>query len=171
VLIMALTAMLATRGLSQHPGLAATEPVAEDTVASPPDATATGDLPAEKYRKSALEPEHAARIAARIEAIMAKDALYLDPNLSLPRLAKAIAVPANLVSQVLNQTLDTTFFDYVNRCRIEASLPRILAGEETVLTIALDVGFNARSTFYTAFKAATGQTPRDWRASQVAGPG
>ncbi|MAC88089.1 helix-turn-helix transcriptional regulator [Maricaulis sp.] len=171
VLIMALTAMLATRGLSQHPGLAATEPVAEDTVASPPDATATDDLPAEKYRKSALEPEHAARIAARIEAIMAKDALYLDPNLSLPRLAKAIAVPANLVSQVLNQTLDTTFFDYVNRCRIEASLPRILAGEETVLTIALDVGFNARSTFYTAFKAATGQTPRDWRASQVAGPG
>ena len=57
------------------------------------------------------------------------------------------------MSQVLNQTLDTTFFDYVNRCRIEASLPRILAGDATVLTIALDVGFNARSTFYTAFQS------------------
>uniref|UniRef100_UPI0025F67C78 helix-turn-helix domain-containing protein n=1 Tax=uncultured Maricaulis sp. TaxID=174710 RepID=UPI0025F67C78 len=107
---------------------------------------------------------HADRIAARIEAAMAGDALYLDANLSLPKLAKAIAVPANLVSQVLNQTLDTTFFDYVNRCRIEASLPHILAGKATVLTIALDVGFNSRSTFYTAFKNVTGQTPRQWRA-------
>lgn len=164
VLLMALTAMLAARGLSQYPGLAAVEPIVEGTAAITPD-----DLPGEKYRKSALEPDHAARIAERIEAAMAKDALHLDPNLSLPKLAKAIAVPANLVSQVLNQTLDTTFFDYVNRCRIEASLPRILAGEETILTIALDVGFNARSTFYTAFKAITGQTPRNWRASQVAG--
>ena len=84
-------------------------------------------------------------------------------------LAKAIAAPANLVSQVLNQNLDTTFFDYVNRWRIEASLPRVLAGDATVLTIALDVGFNARSTFYTAFKAVTGQTPSQWRASQTAG--
>ena len=159
LVIMGLTAMLAARGLSQYPGLASVglasaDPVGEDT---------DTDEPA-KYRKSALEPEHADRIAARIEAAMAGDALYLDANLSLPKLAKAIAVPANLVSQVLNQTLDTTFFDYVNRCRIEASLPHILAGKATVLTIALDVGFNSRSTFYTAFKNVTGQTPRQWRA-------
>ncbi|MDF1770040.1 helix-turn-helix transcriptional regulator [Maricaulis sp.] len=159
LVIMGLTAMLAARGLSQYPGLASmglasADPVGEDT---------DTDEPA-KYRKSALEPEHADRIAARIEAAMAGDALYLDANLSLPKLAKAIAVPANLVSQVLNQTLDTTFFDYVNRCRIEASLPHILAGKATVLTIALDVGFNSRSTFYTAFKNVTGQTPRQWRA-------
>ena len=159
LVIMGLTAMLAARGLSQYPGLASVglasaDPVGEDT---------DTDEPA-KYRKSALEPEHADRIAARIEAAMAGDALYLDANLSLPKLAKAIAVPANLVSQVLNQTLDTTFFDYVNRCRIEASLPYILAGKATVLTIALDVGFNSRSTFYTAFKNVTGQTPRQWRA-------
>lgn len=172
VIIMALTSLLAARGLSQNPGLAAVDPVTSDTDIDTPDIdppdidTAEGDLPA-KYRKSALEPEHATRIAARIEAVMVKDELYLDPNLSLPKLAKAIAVPANLVSQVLNQTLDTTFFDYVNRCRIEASLPRILAGDATVLTIALDVGFNARSTFYTAFKAVTGQTPSQWRASQA----
>ncbi|WP_323762993.1 helix-turn-helix transcriptional regulator [Maricaulis sp.] len=178
LIIMVLTAMLAARGLSQYPGLAAVEPVNQeadmDTDASASASAAEAadeDARRAKYRKSALEPDHAARIAARIEAAMTRDALYLDPNLSLPKLAKAVAVPANLVSQVLNQTLDTTFFDYVNRCRIEASLPRILAGEDTVLTIALDVGFNSRSTFYTAFKAVTGQTPRQWRASRSTGPG
>ncbi len=166
-IIMALTSLLAARGLSQYPGLAAVDPVTSDTDIDTPNDETRGDETREKYRKSALEPDHAVRIAARIEAVMVKDELYLDPNLSLPKLAKAIAVPANLVSQVLNQTLDTTFFDYVNRCRIEASLPRILAGDATVLTIALDVGFNARSTFYTAFKAVTGQTPSQWRASQA----
>jgi len=166
LLVMLLTTMLAARGLSQFPGLATVEPVDGGTNVDAPD-----DETGPKYRKSALEPDHAARIAARIEAVMVKDALYLDPNLSLPKLAKAIAVPANLVSQVLNQNLDTTFFDYVNRCRIAASLPRVLAGDATVLTIALDVGFNARSTFYTAFKAATGQTPSQWRASQSTEPG
>jgi AraC-like DNA-binding protein len=170
LVIMALTVMLAARGLPQKPGLTSTDPLDEDPDPGTmgPDAQAGDSHAPAKYRKSALEPEHAERIAARIEAAMARDALYLDANLSLPKLAKAIAVPANLVSQVLNQTLDTTFFDYVNRCRVEASLPHILAGEATVLTIALDVGFNARSTFYTAFKRVTGQTPRDWRAGQTA---
>ncbi|MFY0638616.1 helix-turn-helix domain-containing protein [Maricaulis maris] len=164
LVIMGLTAMLAARGLSQYPGLALAGPRSAD----PAGEDADTHEPA-KYRKSALDPEHAARIAARIEAVMAKDALHLDANLSLPKLAKAVAVPANLVSQVLNQTLDTTFFDYVNRCRIEASLPHILAGENTVLTIALEVGFNSRSTFYTAFKSVTGQTPRQWRTARMAG--
>ncbi|OLF71046.1 hypothetical protein AWH62_13375 [Maricaulis sp. W15] len=171
LLVMLLTAMLAARGLSQYPGLAMIEPLNGGTNVAAPDGEARAEDRSAKYRKSALEPDHAARIAARIEAVMASDALYLDPNLSLPKLAKAIAVPANLVSQVLNQNLDTTFFDYVNRWRIEASLPRVLAGDATVLTIALDVGFNARSTFYTAFKAVTGQTPSQWRASQTAEPG
>lgn len=95
---------------------------------------------------------------------MQKDALYLDPNLSLQKLAQQVGALQNQVSQTLNQEIGTTFFDYVARWRIEASKPRIMAGSESVLTVALAVGFNSRSTFYKAFKRETGMTPKAYRA-------
>jgi AraC-like DNA-binding protein len=102
---------------------------------------------------------------------MQDDRLYLDPNLSLTKLARHVRVASNHVSQTLNEALEETFFDYVNRWRIEAALPHIAEGKETVLTIALDVGFNTRSTFYTAFKRVTGMTPRAYRETAKKTPG
>lgn len=40
--------------------------------------------------------------------------------------------------------------------------------EDSVLTIAMAVGFNARSTFYKAFKHSTGLTPAQYRAQHRA---
>jgi AraC-like DNA-binding protein len=118
-----------------------------------------------KYARSALSSDHAAKLAARIDAAMRQDALYYDPNLSLQKLSRHVGALPNLVSQTLNEEIGATFFDYVARWRIEASKPLILAGELSVLTVALDVGFNTRSTFYTAFKRETGMTPKAFRAS------
>ncbi|MCH2168635.1 MAG: helix-turn-helix transcriptional regulator [Oceanicola sp.] len=68
------------------------------------------------------------------------------------------------MSQTLNQEIGASFFDYVARWRIEASKPLIMAGQESVLAVALDVGFNSRSTFYKAFNRETGMTPKSYRA-------
>ena len=70
----------------------------------------------------------------------------------------------NQVSQTLNQEIGASFFDYVARWRIAASKPLITAGDASVLTVALDVGFNSRSAFYKAFKRETGLTPKGYRA-------
>ena len=119
-----------------------------------------------KYARSALTSDHAVKLAAKIEAAMQKDTLYLDPSLSLQKLSKHVGAVPNLVSQTLNQEIGTTFFDYVARWRIEASKPMIAAGDASVLNVALDVGFNSRSAFYNAFKRETGMTPRGFRALQ-----
>ena len=94
---------------------------------------------------------------------MSKETLYLDPNLSLQKLANHLAISPNYISQTLNETLCTNFFDFINKWRIEAAKPKILANKDSVLTIALEVGFNARSSFYKAFKQETGQTPSEFR--------
>lgn len=119
-----------------------------------------------KYARSALTPDHAAKLAARLETAMQKDTLYLDPCLSLQKLSQHVGALPNQVSQTLNQEIGSSFFDYISRWRIEASKPRITAGDASVLAVALDVGFNSRSAFYKAFKRETGMTPMGYRASQ-----
>ena len=120
-----------------------------------------------KYARSALSAEQAKRLASKIESAMANDAVYLDPNLSLSKLSKLIGTSANFVSQTLNEQIGESFFDYVNRWRVNAAIPRILDGRDSVLEIAMAVGFNSRSTFYKAFQRVTGSSPRKYRDSQM----
>lgn len=124
------------------------------------------DEPDPKYARSALTSGHAKKLAARLETAMRDDALYLDPNLSLQKLSHHVGAVPNHVSQTLNQEIGASFFDYVARWRIEASKPLITAGDASVLTVALEVGFNSRSAFYKAFKRDTGMTPKGYRLSQ-----
>ncbi|MDO6590796.1 AraC family transcriptional regulator [Yoonia sp. 1_MG-2023] len=121
------------------------------------------DTPEVKYARSALTDAHKATLAARLEAAMRTDTLYLDPSLSLQKLARHVGALPNQVSQTLNQEIGASFFDYVARWRIEASKPLIMAGDASVLTIALAVGFNSRSAFYKAFKRETGMTPKGYQ--------
>ena len=116
-----------------------------------------------KYQRSALSVEQSTRIAGKINNVMENDKLYLDSSLSLQKLANHVAISPNYISQTLNETLSANFFDFVNQWRIEAAKPKIIANKNTVLDIALEVGFNARSSFYKAFKQETGQTPSEYR--------
>ncbi len=131
---------------------------AQETASAPPE-----PKPADKYVRSALTHERASQIAGRIEAAMQRDQLHMDPNLSLQKLARHVGASQNLVPQTLNENLGVTFFDYVASWRIHTAKPLIAAGQESVLSIALEVGFNSRSTFYKAFKRETGMTPKAYR--------
>jgi len=82
-------------------------------------------------------------------------------------LAKHVGAPAHRVSQILNETVGESFFDYVNPQRAEAAKPRIAAGEISILKIVHEVGFNSRSSFYTSFKRATGLTPTQYRQRSI----
>lgn len=94
---------------------------------------------------------------------MDKDALYLDPNLSLQKLSRHVGALPNQVSQTLNEQIGASFFDYIAQHRIEAAKPMILDAKASSLAVSLDVGFNSRSTFYKAFKRETGMTPKAFR--------
>ena len=102
-------------------------------------------------------------IAQKMEVAMTSEQLYLDANLSLPKLAKHIHTSPNYISQTLNETLATNFFDYVNHKRIVAAQKLLLESELTVLDIAMQVGFNSKSAFYSAFKKYSQLTPSQFK--------
>lgn len=143
-------------GLRQRPALI--EEATTDAAPAPaiPEKT-------EKYEKSALSPTAAARIERKLRAAMETDHLHRDPNLSLWVLARHIGATPNNVSQTLNDKVGESFFDFVNGYRIEDAKRMLNDGSKTVLTITYEVGFNSRSSFYTAFKRVTGQTPSGYR--------
>jgi AraC-like DNA-binding protein len=148
--------IIAVWGTRQKPGLYRPEERAPQL----PDPEGTGA----KYERSALTPVQARRIAGKITAVMEADQLYRDPNLSLWGLANRIGVTSNHISQTLNETLGESFFDHVNKWRVKDAIEQLTKTDQSILTIAYDVGFNSRSPFYKAFKRETGMTPTELRA-------
>ncbi|ETN96888.1 helix-turn-helix domain-containing protein [Zhouia amylolytica] len=91
---------------------------------------------------------------------------YLDSEISLQKLALLLNLPEKQLSQLINQHTGKHFFDYINEFRINEA--KILLKENpdlTVLEILYDIGFNSKSSFYTAFKKQTSQTPTAYRKS------
>ena len=163
----------------QDPGLTAslTEPLpsSETTVeptkapSAPQKPTAPTQTPGAKYRKAGLDRSAAQEMLQRLEEVMAQDQPYLDPKLSLGDLAARAEMSAHYLSQLINEHLETSFYDFVNGYRVDAFKRRISRGDHqtrTLLAIALDCGFNAKSSFNRIFKKATGQTPSAYVRSQ-----
>ncbi|HRG21146.1 MAG TPA: helix-turn-helix domain-containing protein [Saprospiraceae bacterium] len=64
-----------------------------------------------------------------------------------------------------NQDLDKNFNDFVNQYRIDEFLRKIKDPQNshlTLLAVALDSGFNSKSTFNRAFKKMMGTSPREF---------
>jgi AraC-like DNA-binding protein len=120
----------------------------------------------DRYVKSQLGPGVRARIRRKLEARFAEDAIYKRSDLSLRLLSETLKENPHYVSQVISQEMNTSFYELVNRYRIEHA-KRLLreSPEESVLTIAMNVGFNSKSAFHAAFRRCTGATPSEFRES------
>jgi YesN/AraC family two-component response regulator len=91
----------------------------------------------------------------------------LSTSPTLPDLAKKLHTTTNNVSQVINERLQLSFPDLIAKYRIEEAqrLMRDPSCNDTVEGIAYSVGYHSKSTFHTAFKRFTGQTPAEYKAS------
>ena len=147
-------------GLRQRPALI------RDSVVNPSPEKVNENLNVKvgkKYEKSALTAAASERLERKLRAAMEVDHLHRAPNLSLWVLARHVGASPNNVSQVLNERIGKSFFDFINDHRISEATQRLVETDETVLTVTYDVGFNSRSSFYSAFKRMTGHTPTSYR--------
>ena len=143
---------------------------------TPEDSSKTKSLTEEnsspRYEKSALTDGRMQTIADKLERAMETDRIYEEPTLTLAALSRHVGVQQTYVSQTLNQKLGRKFYDYIAIHRVEAAKTLLSDkdNQQSVLDIALAVGFNSKSTFNAAFKRFTGVTPTAFReeASQAA---
>jgi AraC-like DNA-binding protein/streptogramin lyase len=126
--------------------------------------------PPGKYKTSALTAERAAELAQKLLEVMETEKNYLNPNLTLKELSEKLMVHPNYLSQIINEKLEQSFNDFINRYRIEAAKKKLQDPKKknkTVLEIAYDTGFYSKSVFNTAFKKFTGMTPSQFRQKQT----
>lgn len=124
------------------------------------------------YANKKLSAEQAAFLQQELERLMQAQQLYLDANLSLAKLAKQLGWSVAKLSQLLNDNLQLSFNDYINAYRIQFA--RQLIAQQLPLKmadLAEQSGFNSLSTFYTAFKKCTGQTPARYKQQYLENSG
>ncbi|NAY92399.1 helix-turn-helix domain-containing protein [Muricauda sp. JGD-17] len=115
----------------------------------------------------AIAPEHVERISKRLLEHMKTEQPFLNPNCTLGSLAKEINVQPYKLSYLINKEFDQNFSTFLNTYRIQKAM-QLLQDENyrsiKISAIAFDCGFNSLSSFNTAFKKATSQTPSEFRA-------
>lgn len=124
------------------------------------------DISAKKYAHSTLSDAEATRITAALESLMQEQKLFAEPELTIDQLADRLQTSRYVLSQVLNERLGQSFYEYINGWRI-AEAQNMLINETfqqyKIAAIGYDAGFNSLSTFNEVFKKTVGVTPSQYK--------
>lgn len=104
----------------------------------------------------------------KLLALMATEQPWLEPELTLTELAQRLRTNPGLLSKVINMGCGQNFNDFVNTYRVEEARRKLADprfGHYSLVGVALESGFNSKSTFNRVFKKLLDQAP-----SEVARP-
>lgn len=106
-------------------------------------------------------------IADEVKALLVEQQLFLQANLKVGDIAKALNLPEYRVSKALRNHLNARNFNqYVNELRIKYAQEILIDSNKKqwpVLVVGLESGFASVGPFTRAFKAQTGLTPNQYR--------
>jgi AraC-like DNA-binding protein len=121
---------------------------------------------AEKYSKSGLKEVQAEKYLDKLLNYMETNKPFLDNGLTISDLSAKTGILRHHLTQVLNEKYKRNFFTFINEYRVKEVMERFTDpkfNNYTILAIALDAGFNSKTTFNSFFKIQTGLTPSEYR--------
>ena len=161
---MFVLAVLGGLSLFQPP---AASPALVAMAAGKPAGAARVALPAGDGRESI-----APLLLRRLDTLMTVERIYRQEGLTIGGLAAKLDLPEHRLRQVINEGLGYRNFNtFLNRYRLDdakAALADPGQRDVSVLTIAIDAGFQSIGPFNRAFKADTGTTPTEFRRNAPA---
>jgi AraC-like DNA-binding protein len=119
-----------------------------------------------RYKKSILNSINSDVVIERMEELMKDEKKFLDSELTLQKLSEELMVTVHQLSKILNSKHGVNFPTFVNSHRVKESKNLMKQfPDKNILEIALESGFNSKSSFNSAFSKETGLTPRNFRKS------
>ncbi|MDF3415460.1 AraC family transcriptional regulator [Sulfitobacter sp. M57] len=113
---------------------------------------------------SPQDKERDTAIITKLETYMQTNKPYLDPDLTLVRLARKMQVPEKQLSSAINKGKGENVSRYINRQRILFACNALKDGK-SVTEAMLASGFNTKSNFNREFLRVMGVNPRHWLQS------
>lgn len=92
---------------------------------------------------------------------------HSDTQLSLTKVAGAVNISANHLSERFKQVTGVKFVEYIARIRFEKARGLLHAPNLPVSEIAFAVGFQSLSQFNRVFKKLSGKSPTEYRVARV----
>lgn len=121
-----------------------------------------------RYQQSRLTFEQKEIYLHLLKTEMTDQKPYRNPTLTIQDLSDQLAVPVKDLSQIINESFQQNFFDFINSYRInDAKLMLKNHPEKSVLEILFDSGFNSKTTFNRVFRIQTGLTPSAYRTKEI----
>ena len=87
-------------------------------------------------------------------------------ELSLTKVAKAVGINANYLSENFRRVTGINFVEYLARTRFATSCDLLRNGNIRISEIAFATGFQSLSQFNRVFKRFSGQSPTRYRAAK-----
>jgi|GEM_PF-2998861 len=120
----------------------------------------------QKYTSTPVSEEETNRIFLKLKKLLEEDQVYKDVNSNLSMLSQQLNISTQKLSMVINVKFKANFNSIINDYRIKHSCTLFKDREfqnYTIAFIAFESGFASVSSFNTAFKKVTGQTPSGYR--------
>ncbi|MGG5207321.1 helix-turn-helix domain-containing protein [Chryseobacterium sp. MIQD13] len=117
-----------------------------------------------KYKNSVLSKDYITNTNNRLIELLKNKKIYTKEDLNMDDISKMIHISKNHLSQCISEGLETTFYDLINKYRIEEFIEQINQNPELQISeLYYHCGFRSKATFYKYFKQETGVNPNDYR--------
>jgi AraC-like DNA-binding protein len=119
-----------------------------------------------KYSGSSLTENQKSELLTKLDILMQQEKIFINHKLSIEDVAFKLESNSKYISQIINETQDKNFYNFINFYRIEEAKKLLVLSENekySILGIAQSVGFVSKSTFNGAFKRFTGLTPTEFK--------
>lgn len=103
-------------------------------------------------------------LAQKVKEIVEQD--YHDPELNAQSIADRLQLNNAYLGRMFRSAYGHSINDCINTCRLEESKTLLRNSQESIDSIARNVGFSNVKYYYVLFKKYTGQTPAAYRAGE-----
>lgn len=125
------------------------------------------DTETDSIQNKMMTDEKLVEEKSRLNEFLLKEEPYLDTELSLGKLAKMLNLTSHQLSYIINNGFNQNFNGFINKFRVEKAKKLLVEDRKldtySIIGIAFDSGFNSKTSFNTAFKKITGQTPSEFK--------